>query len=543
MRFDYVLLGFLWVASAHAAPAAERTICTITVNSADEKEAFRRHLPADRYRFIELVEKGRADWLRSACERKIACDVLVVSGHYNAGDVFYSDRLESDEYLRVDELERASCSDSCPALFSRLKEVYLFGCESLNPDASKYSSSHGDGGQERMRRIFADVPVIYGFSGSAPVGAAAATLLERYFGGGAGEVGSGRRSTRLLDVFARSGMIATRGAPQSQAARLDICPFFDERLGAAQKLSFIHATMRRDRMGHPSASFKRIDGLFAGLTDSEKQSSAFVLALAEISIDDATRAAYLAALRALDQPALRVRMIALAGTLGWLTHEQQSDEIVATINEILARRAIGFAEVAAICSMNAAGELDGELARVTVAPSRAASAAVSAGLACLGDRAARVRVLAALTSPDEHDVQVAQVYFRHRPAHEAGELLAMVRDIGRMAGTGAQVRALDTFGRLHSVDRDVTRELARSFVAAKSVEVQRAIAEVFLRAGSKAIGNDDLENVLRHHRLASSGGEDLIDVLIRRLSATSTSSGSWHRDALPEVAARLRPDG
>jgi hypothetical protein len=526
MRFDYVLLGFLWVASAHAAPAAERTICTITVNSADEKEAFRRHLPAERYRFVELVEKGRPDWLRSACERKIACDVLVVSGHYNAGDVFYSDRLESNEYLRVDELERASCSDSCPALFSRLKEVYLFGCESLNPDASRYSSSHGDGGQERMRRIFAGVPVIYGFSGSAPVGAAAATLLERYFGGGAGEVGSGRRSSRLLDVFARSGMVATRGAPQSQAARLDICPFFDERLSAAQKLSFIHATMRRDRMGHPSASFKRIDGLFAGLTDSEKQSPAFALALAEISIDDATRAAYLAALRAIDQPALRVRMIALAATLGWLTHDQQTDEVVATINEILARRAIGLAEVAAICSMNAAGELDGELARVTVAPALEASAAVSASLACLGDRVARVRVLNALTSADERDVQVAQVYFRHRPAHEAGELLAMALDIGRMAGTGAQVRALDTLGRLYAGESPVADELMRLFAAARSVEVQRAIAEVFLRSGAKAMVGSPLANVLRRHRLASSSGEDLIGQLIQRLSATSTSSAS-----------------
>src|SRR5207342_852615 len=111
------------------------------------------------YRFVELVEKGRSDWLSSSCGTAVECDVLVISGHFNAGDTFYSDQATRNDYLRVDELERASCSNSCPALFSRLKEVYLFGCESLNPDASKYSSSHSESGLERMRRIFANVPV------------------------------------------------------------------------------------------------------------------------------------------------------------------------------------------------------------------------------------------------------------------------------------------------------------------------------------------------------------------------------------------------
>jgi len=176
MRIDVLLLAFLLLGST-AARAEEKTVCTITVNSADEKESFRRHLPKGQYRFVELVEQGRADWLGASCERAIACDVLVVSGHFNAGDTFYSDRIEARESLRIDELERASCSASCPALFSRLKEVYLFGCESLNPDASKYSSSHGDSGLERMRRIFANVPLIYGFSSAAPVGAAATSSV------------------------------------------------------------------------------------------------------------------------------------------------------------------------------------------------------------------------------------------------------------------------------------------------------------------------------------------------------------------------------
>ena len=153
-----LLLAFLFAGCAIG--AEQKTVCTITVNSSDEKEAFRRGLPPDQYRFVELVEEGRSDWLRSSCEKSIRCDVLIVSGHFNAGDAFYSDRSEARDYLRVDELERASCSNSCPALFSRLKEVYLFGCESLNPDASKYYSSYGESGLTRMRHILTNVQVI-----------------------------------------------------------------------------------------------------------------------------------------------------------------------------------------------------------------------------------------------------------------------------------------------------------------------------------------------------------------------------------------------
>jgi hypothetical protein len=48
--------------------------------------------------------------------------------------------------------------------------------------------------------------------------------------------------------------------------------------------------------------------------------------------------------------------------------------------------------------------------------------------------------------------------------------------------------------------------------------VQRAIAEVYLRSDPRAIGGPKLVDVLRRHRLRSPDGEDLIDVLVRRLS-------------------------
>ena len=97
---------------ASPAAAREQTVCTITVNSADEKEVFRKHLPEAGYRFVELIERGRPDWLASACRASVSCDILIVSAHYDGGNDFFSDQLDVQENLTVAELERVSCSDS-----------------------------------------------------------------------------------------------------------------------------------------------------------------------------------------------------------------------------------------------------------------------------------------------------------------------------------------------------------------------------------------------------------------------------------------------
>src|SRR5271166_4644766 len=196
------LLVLLVAVGAHDAYADrdKKTVCTITVNSPDEKEIFHRSLPPDEFQFVELVERGRSDWLASACHKGIRCDVLLISGHFDDGSEFYSDRLGVRESLPTDELERVSCSNSCPGLFSQLKEVYLFGCNTLQAQrvtspsgeigrslvrsgysavdaqrlAHELDEQHSDSNLDRMRRIFKDVPVIYGFSSKAPLGPAAA---------------------------------------------------------------------------------------------------------------------------------------------------------------------------------------------------------------------------------------------------------------------------------------------------------------------------------------------------------------------------------
>src|SRR6266498_4713237 len=190
----FALLAALLVAAwTHDVRADKKTVCTITVNSPDEKETFRRSLPQDDFQFVELVERGRPDWLASACRKDVRCDVLLISGHFDDGDVFYTDRFDQNESLPTEELDRASCSDSCPGLFSQLKEVYLFGCNTLNAQPMRSASGeiprslvraghspadadqltrvlaerHGESNRDRMRQIFRNVPVIYGFSSKA----------------------------------------------------------------------------------------------------------------------------------------------------------------------------------------------------------------------------------------------------------------------------------------------------------------------------------------------------------------------------------------
>src|SRR5438309_6926087 len=136
-----LLAALLVAAWTHEVRADKKTVCTITVNSSDEKEIFRRSLPEDDFQFVELVERGRPDWLASACRKDVHCDVLLISGHFDDGTKSYSDRLDAREYLPVEELERASCSDSCPGLFSQLKEVYLFGCNTLNSQPLRSTSA------------------------------------------------------------------------------------------------------------------------------------------------------------------------------------------------------------------------------------------------------------------------------------------------------------------------------------------------------------------------------------------------------------------
>ncbi len=516
------LVAFAAASTGLEARAEKKTVCTITVNSSDEKEAFRRFLPNDDYQFVELVEKGRTDWLASSCQKGVQCDVLIVSGHFNAGETFYSDKVENGDFLKVDELERASCSNSCPGMFAKLKEVYLFGCESLNPDATKYSSAYGESGRERMRRLFAGVPVIYGFSGAAPVGPTAGGVLSRFFGaGGARDIATGRPSALMLAKFAQNRMVYVPGMRESDPGaqhRRDVCEFYDERREAAEKLAFVHGILRRDSR-EVRAFFERIEKLLASVDDIDRQSPTYLKAMGEITGDRQARERFVAFSHQAAPPDIRSRMLLVAAQLGWLTPAELHAEQMVMVNDLIAKNAVGFAEVDMICSISAGGELAEDFKRSSLARMRPVRVAQSAALACLGSSEARAQVIDAVGSQDDRDVQVAQAYLRNRPLR-AAELRTVAADITRMPESRAQIRALDTLGRHAISEREILDELARAFASARTIGVQRAIAEVFIRSDRKNIDRPQLASMLREHRLKSPDGCDLIDDLIGRLQGS-----------------------
>ena len=533
--------------TAHDVSADPKTVCTITVNSPDEKEVFRRSLPKDEYRFVELVERGRPDWLESACRAGVRCDVLLISGHFDGGTEFYTDRLDQREFLPVDEMERVSCSDSCPGLFSQLKEVYLFGCKTLNAEALRSASAeiarslvrsghspaeaerlshllnerYAESNRDRMRQVFKDVPVIYGFSSKAPLGPAAASTLDRYLREANHEIGSGRVSPRLLGLFAPSSMTAATGLNDSDPQarfRSDVCRFADDRLSPAQKVGFVHELLRRE-MAEVRMFFDHIEKFWLSLSQSDRQMPAVSRALDDLARDRAARDRYLDFARDADQPDVRARMIALAHGLGWLTQAEQRSEYVRMIGDQLAGNAVGSADVDLVCSLNRSHELSDELPRLQVPPTRANNVGRAAILACLDSADAHARVLRALTSGNAEDVQIAQVFLRQRPLADAKELRAITGEIARMNGSDAQVRALETLASYRLSDRESLDELTHLFPRAKSIGVQRAIAGILIRSDYRAIANPTLVSSLRQHRLKSPDGQDVIDALIRRMQA------------------------
>ncbi len=546
-QFFVSFVAALSFSSPFAAPE-KQTVCTITVNSPDEKEVFRRHLPESKYRFVELVERGRPDWLASSCRAAVSCDVLIISAHYDGGNEFFSDQLEISEFLTVTELERVSCSGSCPTLFSKLKEVYLFGCNTLNPAPQSSASAeivrslvreghspkeakrqldsldaaHGESSRDRMRQVFKDVPVIYGFSSKAPLGPVAASTLNRYFRASGGrEIGQRRVSRSLLGYFSPFGMSAAPGITDKDPhidARLDMCRFADERLSDAAKLSFVHELLQR-----PTAEARlyldRIQRLTAELDEQTRRTPAVAKALKTIASDSQARARFLEEARGAEQPAVRVRQVDVARDLGWLSEDERWQELALMLGELQARKEVGVQEVNLACSLNQKHDLEGAFNRRVVPGSAVDDVPHAAMRACLGSSEGRVRTLEGLVSTDGADVRIAQAYLRHRPITDTAELRRVAANIAHMAPGDAQVHALEALGRHYLSDHEVLLMLTQLFSQTPSAPVQNAIAGILIRADRKSIASPELVHTLVQHRRPSPSGANMIDALIARLQA------------------------
>ncbi|MFO1219943.1 MAG: hypothetical protein U1E89_16370 [Burkholderiaceae bacterium] len=532
--------------AAAAALAAPKTVCTVTINSADEREVFKRSLPVGDYRFVELVRHGQPDWFAQACRERVSCDALIVSGHFDDGTEFYTDRYEDREALPVTELQQAACSASCSSLFAKLKEVYLFGCNTLKSDArnvagadavrslvragrseaeaqkiaAAWSERYGESNRERLRHIFANVPVLYGFASKAPLGRVAGPLLERYFASApAGEVASGRVSQTMLQLFGPSSMIAVPGLADSDANasyRGDMCALADDAPSASRKLAFVHQVLQRDP-AEVRLFLDHLERFMATMDAAPRREPAVNQELAAIERDAAARERFLVFLRDVDEAPVQARLIELARAFGWLDDEQARAEFLGLVRSRMARAALGLHEVDLVCASPhaRASGLAQRLAATGVV--RMTQPAHAAAMACLGDADGHERMLQALTSPRDEDVQIAQVYLRHRPLAQVSEVRALAAGIVRMKAVAAQVRALETLAKQRLTDPQSVQAIAGLFTQVRSLPVQRAIAGILIRADTRSIEREALARSLRLNRVKSPDGHDVIDALIRLL--------------------------
>ncbi|MBP6674329.1 MAG: hypothetical protein KA185_03575 [Vitreoscilla sp.] len=532
-----------WSANAGA---TQKTVCTVTINSPDERDSFERHLPRDGYRVVELVKHGHPDWLASACRSGVSCDALVISGHFDNGTEFYTDSFVDHEALTLHEMQSASCSASCNGLFSQLKEVYLFGCNTLKAQPTQVASAevarslvrsghapaeaarlsalmnerYGQSNRDRLRHVFKNVPVLYGFASQAPLGRTAGPLLERYFQTApAGEVARGRPSPTLLGLFAPSSMVAVQGLTDADANadfRADVCGLADDKPPPAQKIAFMHQLLQREA-ADVRMVLDHLEHFASSISPAQRQLPEEAMALGAIESDLRSRERFLAFARDADVVAVQTRMLALARSLGWLSPAQERAEFVRMVAGRMDRGSLSGTEVDLVCSSHPGrepGEARQLLATGAVRPGDLTHAAA---LACMGSTESHERTVRALSSPRHEDVAIAQIYLRHRPLSGVGELRVVTSNIGRMAGGDAQLRALETLARQRLADPQSLQEIAGLFPLVRTLEAQRAIAGILIRADYRMLARADLARTLSQHRLKSRSGSDVIDVLIRLL--------------------------
>jgi hypothetical protein len=292
----------------------------------------------------------------------------------------------------------------------------------------------------------------------------------------------------------------------------------DDRRSPAQKVAFVHELLGRD-MAEVRMYLDDLEHFTAAVGPVQRVEPKTAAAFAAIAGDLAARERYLAFARDADEPSVQTRMMALARSVGWLSPAQEQAEFVRMLADRLQRNVVGRDEVDLACARG--GEANREPALQPLLRGAAAQAKVTnaAVLACLGSREARARVVRAVTSEDAGEVAIARAYLRYQPLADATEVRAVSTAIARMSGPDAQVRAMETLAQQRVSDPESLREIARMFLVARSVQVQRAIAGILIRADHRVLGPTELARSLKQYRLKSPDGDDVIDALIRVLQA------------------------
>lgn len=231
----------------------KKTVCSITVNSEEERASFQKVLSHDSHDFVELLPARETDrfvkrdtnWLNRSCEQNVRCDVLVFSGHF--ADSFIGD---AGFEVSMADLQKFRQKDSCANFFDSIKEVYLFGCNTLagkTPDhrsidqylqvliedgvaphtaqriAGRRYTPYDYSVAEKMSQIFSNATFVAGFPSVGPTGARVQKTLENYLNQYQGTESLEDKIKIFKQTLGSMGMISVNPS-QHQTTKSNVLP-------------------------------------------------------------------------------------------------------------------------------------------------------------------------------------------------------------------------------------------------------------------------------------------------------------------------------
>ena len=338
--------------------------CFVSLNDPDEMDVFRASLDPKDFEFVDIRAKAAAArpakkmaaeieggyWLADACSPDTSCDLVVYSAEF-AGRFFG----KNGPPLSLQEMEEASCQRRCDGLFRRPREVFLLACNTL---ATKDEDSRtpeqylnvlldhgfdqasaervvelrygplGPSFRESLRRVFAGVPRIYGFSSVAPRGEYSAPMLSNYFKTHPDYAttflrssSSSTRNAALYGAFKGTSFTQTTGLTADEAGAVDrehICDLYDESIPVTERLRVAYGLLLRSDALHFVPTLE----VFLSRHPPKTMKPVEKSILAEIQGLDATRDQVLQLVRSLNVSALKLELAHFAVLVGWL-HRQE----------------------------------------------------------------------------------------------------------------------------------------------------------------------------------------------------------------------------
>jgi hypothetical protein len=355
--------------------------------------------------------------------------------------------------LSLQEMEEASCQRRCDGLFRRPREVFLLACNTL---ATKDEDSRtpqeylnvlldhgfdqasaervvelrygplGPSFRESLRRVFAGVPRIYGFSSVSPRGMYTAPMLSNYFKTHPDYAttflrssSSQTRNAALYASFKGTSFTQTPGLTPDEAGAVDrehICDLYDESIPVSERLRVAYGLLLRS----DALRFVPTLEVFLSRHPPKKMNRVEMSILAEIQGLDGTRDQVLKLVRSLNVSAIKLELAHFAVLVGWL-HRQEFHTLAVNGARELLGEPLTPEVVDIMCEITKYDSLSKDFSSISISPSVYADPHGLRLVSCLAPADPRVsaEVLPALKSDNpEQRVWAAHTLVRLVPRDE-----------------------------------------------------------------------------------------------------------------------------